>query len=72
MKNARAIVWVMWKCGGGAQWTSVHGLPLSEDLTDTICNFSGCNCGTKVKRAGYAHTAAEASKWFRRPIKKKA
>lgn len=62
-------VWQKWQCGGGARWTSVIGSPFNENLTGTICNFSGCNCGTKITDAGHANRE-EAGKWFRRPSKR--
>ena len=69
MTKQSDTVWQKWQCGGHARWTSVYGSPLYEDLTGTICNFSGCNCGTKVTSHGHAHSAAEASRWFHRPEK---
>ena len=60
----KQTVWNKWECGGGSRWTSVVGSPWSDNLRGTICNFSGCGCGTKVEHRGYMHDASE--NWFRR------
>lgn len=50
-------IWMKFECGAGSRWTST-----TEDYTDTVCNFSGCNCGTKVRKVG--ETDDRGSKWF--------
>jgi hypothetical protein len=71
LRSHSETVWEKWQCGGGARWTSVHNSPPVENLRGTICNFSGCNCGTKVTHQGYAFTVEDASNWFYRPVKQK-
>jgi len=54
--------WMMFECGGGSRWTSV-----SEDHDGQVCNFSGCNCGTKVVKVGQTRDREKAATWFKRP-----
>jgi hypothetical protein len=63
----KATVWQKWECGAGSRFTTVVGGPFSEDLHGSICNFSGCNCGTRVKSKGYTENVAVASQWFQTP-----
>ena len=65
----KKTVWQKWQCGNGARWLSVVGSPFNENLTGTICNFSGCNCGTKVQNQGQTSDVNEANQWFQRPSK---
>jgi hypothetical protein len=60
----KPTVWMQFECGGGARWTST-----SEDCDGQTCNFSGCNCGTVVKKVGVTSDRTEAADWFRRPVK---
>ena len=61
--DSKPTVWRKYQCGGGARWTSTN-----EELDGTICNFSGCNCLTTVRKVGYAHSVDELDGWFRRPL----
>lgn len=58
-------VWIMWECGGGSRWTSTNRNPL-ENSEGKVCEFSGCNCGTIVKRIGETSDRNKAGDWFRR------
>jgi len=60
----KPTVWKKFECGGGARWVSVTEDPA---LFGDTCNFSGCNCNTKVKNAGSTTDRTEAANWFRKP-----
>lgn len=60
------VVWRLYQCGGGARW-SASNLPPAEDSAGRVCNFSGCNCGTKVQYIKSTSDRGEAGAWFRRP-----
>lgn len=60
----RIPVWRKFKCGGGAQWTSALGW-VNNDVG--ICDFSGCNCGTKYEIVGTTENRNEAAQWFKLP-----
>jgi hypothetical protein len=62
----KPTVWVKFECGGGARWTSIKG-PMGTNYAGEVCCFSGCNCGTKVRRIGETADRDEAHDWFRRP-----
>jgi hypothetical protein len=50
-------VWMKFECGAGSRWTST-----TEDSSGDVCNFSGCNCGTKVRKVG--ETDDRGANWF--------
>ena len=59
-------VWTKLECpNSGARWTTTHLF-----IPGTICNFSGCDCGEKVKQVGRTSDVEEASNWFRGPATK--
>jgi hypothetical protein len=58
-------VWRKWECGGGSRWTTVVGIPYSDNLENTICNFSGCGCKTAVHGQGFTDRSGAVA-WFRR------
>lgn len=59
-------VWYKYRCGGGAQWTTTHEV---TDARFQMCNFSGCNCNTRIKLEGQTQDVNEASAWFKRPVR---
>ena len=65
----KPVMWKKFECGGGARWTSACDDPAYNGET---CNFSGCGCGTKVRRVGDTFDRQEAYDWFRRPSKRPA
>jgi hypothetical protein len=50
-------IWMKFECGAGSRWTST-----TEDYSGYVCNFSGCNCGTRVKLVGDTDNVHE--EWF--------
>lgn len=62
-------IWEKWECGGGARWTSVKNRDGYENLAGTTCNFSGCNCETKVVSRGVTSDRNTAHNWFKLPVK---
>lgn len=59
----KPTTWMKFECSGGARWTST-----TQDYADEVCTFSGCNCGTKVRKVGTTTSRDEASAWFKRPL----
>lgn len=45
------------ECGAGSRWTST-----TDDSDGDVCNFSGCNCGTLVRKVG--ETEDRYENWF--------
>jgi hypothetical protein len=50
-------VWMKFECGAGSRWTST-----TEDSSGDVCNCSGCNCGTLVRKVG--ETDDRRANWF--------
>jgi hypothetical protein len=50
-------IWMMFECGAGSRWVST-----TEDSTGKLCNFSGCNCGTRCRKMG--ETDDRGLNWF--------
>jgi hypothetical protein len=58
-------VWMKFECGAGSRWTST-----TEDSEGDICGFSGCNCGTIVRKVG--ETDDRNENWFGLRVGKQA
>jgi hypothetical protein len=56
-KRTGDAIWMKFECGAGSRWVSTI-----EDSRGDICNFSGCNCGTRVKFMGETDNRREH--WF--------
>lgn len=50
---------MQFECGAGSRWNSTR-----EDSSGETCNFSGCNCGTKVRMVRKTTDIDAASAWF--------
>jgi len=50
-------IWMMFECFAGSRWMST-----TEDATNDICEYSGCNCGSIVRKVG--ETDDRYTDWF--------
>lgn len=50
-------IWMLFECFAGSRWMST-----TEDSTNDICGFSGCNCGSIVRKIG--ETDDRSTDWF--------
>lgn len=63
MLTATPTRWRLFECGGGARWSST-----CEDDSGQVCSFSGCGCGTVVRKWDTTTDRNRAAEWFRRPL----
>ncbi len=64
MADEKQTIWTLFECGGGSRWSSAHGA-FFDNSEGEVCNFSGCNCGTKTNRVKETTDRSEAHDWFR-------
>lgn len=50
-------IWMMFECAAGSRWMST-----TEDSTNDVCSFSGCGCGSIVRKMG--ETDDRSTDWF--------
>ena len=62
-QTEKETVWTQFECGAGSRWNSASG-PFFYDYTGLECSFSGCNCGTKVRKVSATTDREVASRWF--------
>lgn len=67
MKTYRDIedkptVWKLVACPNGSQWSYAH-----PAFAETVCAFSGCDCGQPVRIISTTESREVAAAWFKRP-----